>query len=197
MPTRSSEAIVPSFSPRLSAGGSPADAAWLFDAPGIVGIESAARDLLASTDGPAQYLLIFLLAATPLLEILVVIPIGVALGLNPLAVAVVAFFGNVVPIYGLILAHERVDRYLRARRGGRSPSKRGARARRIWATYGLPGLALSSPIITGVHVAALLALGLGSPRRSTAIWMTVGIALWTVFVTFVAVTGASILSGAL
>ena len=43
--------------------------------------ETWARELLVNADGTGQYLLIFLLAATPFLEILVVIPVGITLGL--------------------------------------------------------------------------------------------------------------------
>jgi hypothetical protein len=156
--------------------------------------EAWARELLTSADGLGQYLLIFLLAATPLLEILVVIPIGVTLGLNPVSVAIVAFLGNLLPIYGIIAAHERVDALLEQRRDGSEPSGRRKRARQLWDQYGLPGLAVASPISTGVHLAALLALGLGSTRRSTTLWMTGAIAAWTVVITVGSVTALSALS---
>ena len=142
-----------------------------------------ARELLADADGLGRYLLIFLLAAVPLLEILVVIPLGVGLGSQPLLVAIAAFFGNVLPIYGIIAAHERVDAYLARRRDDSEPSKRRQRAKQLWEKYGLPGLAVASPVSTGVHLAAVFALGLGSTRRSTALWMTASIAAWTVVIT--------------
>jgi len=155
--------------------------------------ETWARELITNADGVGQYLLISLLAATPLLEILVVIPIGITLGLQPVTVAIVAFFGNLLPVYGLILAHERVAAVLERRRETREPSGRHERARRLWNRYGLPGLAVASPISTGVHLAALLALGLGSTRRSTAVWMTGAIAVWTVVITASSVTALSTL----
>lgn len=142
-----------------------------------------ARELLADTDGLLGYSLIFVLAAIPLVEILVVIPLGVGLGFQPVAVAVAAFLGNLLPIYGIIVAHERVASYLEKRRDNEPPSSRRQRAKRLWDKYGLPGLALASPIITGVHLAAVFALGIGSPRRSTALWMTASIAAWTVVIT--------------
>jgi len=153
--------------------------------------ETWARELIADADGVGQYLLVFLLAATPLLEILVVIPIGVALGLQPVAVGIVAFFGNLLPIYAIIAAHERVAAVLARRRDSSEPSGRRKRAKQLWEKYGLPGLAVASPISTGVHLAALLALGLGSTRRSTAIWMTGAIAVWTVLITIGSMTALS------
>ena len=142
-----------------------------------------ARELLADADGLGGYALVFVLAAIPLLEILVVIPIGVGLGFQPIAVAIAAFLGNLLPIYGIIAAHERIEGYLERRQNESEPSKRRQRAKRLWNRYGLPGLAVASPISTGVHLAAVFALGLGSSRRSTAVWMTASIAAWTVVIT--------------
>ncbi|MEM4780342.1 MAG: small multi-drug export protein [Halalkalicoccus sp.] len=144
-----------------------------------------ARALIAGADGAVQYVLVFVLAATPLLEILVVIPIGVGLGLNAVGVAVVAFLGNALPIYGIVAFYGRLNAWYEARRDPRADelSARRIRARRIWSQYGLPGLALVSPILTGVHLAATLALAFGSEKRAVAGWMTVAIALWTVLLT--------------
>ncbi len=150
-----------------------------------------ARELLTDADGLGRYGLIFLLAAVPLLEILVVIPLGVSLGSQPVAVAVAAFLGNVLPIYGIIAAHERVETFLEERRDGSEPSKRRQRAKQLWNKYGLPGLAAASPISTGVHLAAVFALGLGSSRRATALWMTASIASWTVVITLGSVVALS------
>ncbi len=156
----------------------------------LVGLETLAQspevwahELLADADGLGGYGLIVLLAAVPLLEILVVIPIGVGLGFQPVAVAVAAFGGNLLPIYGLIVAHKRLEAYLENRKDDAEPSKRRQRAKQLWERYGLAGLAIASPVTTGVHLAAVFALGLGSSRRATALWMTASIAAWTVLIT--------------
>ena len=144
----------------------------------------SASDLIRRADGLVQYVVIFLLAAIPVVEILVVIPIGVGLGLNPVAVASFAFLGNVLPIYGIVLFYDRLRTWWRNRDGTTAESsKRKERARTIWSRYGLPGLALVSPVATGVHLAAAIALTVGSEGRSVAIWMTGAIALWTILLT--------------
>ncbi|MCU4742041.1 small multi-drug export protein [Halobacteria archaeon AArc-m2/3/4] len=164
---------------------------------GLEGFETQAREWIDAASGPWQYLLIFALAATPWLEILIVIPIGIALGLDPLTVAVVAFAGNVIPIYLIVTLFDRISTWLDRRRDDDADeqSARSARAKRVWRSYGLPGLALAAPILTGVHLAAVLAMGLGARKRATLGWMTVGIALWTVVITVVSVTGVSVLEG--
>ncbi|MFC4990505.1 small multi-drug export protein [Saliphagus infecundisoli] len=141
-------------------------------------------EFIRQADGNVQYIMIFVMAAVPVLEILIVIPIGIGLGLNPFAVAAFAFLGNVLPIYGIIVLYERLKTWWEDWTGSRSdPSKQKKRALVLWNRYGLPGLALVSPVATGVHLAAALALTVGSRKRSVAVWMTGAIALWTILLT--------------
>jgi len=139
-----------------------------------------------------EYLTVFALAATPLLELIVVIPLGIGYGLDPLGVAVVTVLGNGLPILAIVLLFDRW-RAWRARRGaavdGMGESGRWARARRLWDRYGIPGLALLAPLVTGVHIATVAALALGSPRRLVLGWMSASIAVWTAGVTFAVLGG--------
>jgi Ca2+/H+ antiporter, TMEM165/GDT1 family len=139
-----------------------------------------------------EYLTVFALAATPLLELIVVIPLGIGYGLDPLGVAVVTLLGNGLPILGIVLLFDRW-RAWRARRGdavgAATEAGRWARARRLWDRYGIPGLALLAPLVTGVHLATVAALTLGSPRRLVLGWMSASILVWTVGVTFAVLGG--------
>ncbi|MFC4437504.1 MULTISPECIES: small multi-drug export protein [Natrialbaceae] len=149
---------------------------------------------LEEATGILQYVLVFLFAAIPVIEILVVVPIAIGLGLNPVATGVVAFAGNVGSVYALLLFSRRIVAWWTGRRGNDGePSDRYARARRLWDRYGLPGVALGGPILTGVHVAALVALLAGSRSRTVAVWMTIGIAVWTVLLVLGSVAGFSLL----
>lgn len=153
--------------------------------------------LLEETSGLLQYVLVFVFAAIPIVEILVVVPVAIGLGLNPVATGVVAFAGNVGSVYALVAFHHRFSRWWRGQRGGtdtaESTGERYARARSLWDRYGLAGLSVGGPILTGVHIAALVALLAGSSTRSVAGWMTVGIGLWTVVLVTVSVFGFSLL----
>jgi Ca2+/H+ antiporter, TMEM165/GDT1 family len=146
-----------------------------------------------------EYLTVFALAATPLVELLVVIPVGIGFGLNPAVVAVVAAAGNALPILLVIALYDQGRRWWHARRhgsaeaapeaGGPAASRRGLRARRLWERYGTPGLALLAPLVTGVHIAAIVALALGSPSRRIAGWLMLSIGLWSAGVTVLTVLG--------
>ncbi|MBK1727292.1 small multi-drug export protein [Halorhodospira neutriphila] len=123
--------------------------------------------------------LVFVLAATPWIELVVVIPAGAAMGLPTLPVTATAFIGNALPVLAIVA----LFRWWERRRG---PVRRrwGPRARRVWRRYGLPGLALLAPVVTGIHMASVMALALGTPRRRTVQWMVASLAGWA------AVTGA-------
>lgn len=137
------------------------------------------------------YLTIVVLAATPWVEILVVIPFGIGIGLNPVLVGIFAFVGNVVPVYLIVVGFERFN-YWWARRRGKflvNPgdeswdSGRRARAKQIMRKYGIPGTALLGPILIGIHFGAILSILIGAPRNQIIAWMTGSLIIWTIIVT--------------
>ncbi|GAB3042219.1 hypothetical protein GCM10025298_35190 [Natronobiforma cellulositropha] len=152
-------------------------------------------DALGGESGSWQYVVVFVLASIPLLEVLVVVPPAIGLGLDPVLVGVFAFLGNAASAYGLIAFQQRVTVWWQRRRGGDDDEESGRfrRARRLWERFGLPGLALSAPVLTGTHIAAVVAMMLGARARSVAVWMTVGIGAWTLFLVVASVTGLSLL----
>lgn len=133
----------------------------------------------------SQYILIFILAATPWVELLLVIPIGLAMGLAPFPVALVAFAGNAVPVFIIVYGYKHWLIWRQSRSGKRTagPSRRKQRALNIWNRYGLPGLALSGPLLTGIHLATLIALVFKPARTRLLLWMNSSLFLWTVAVT--------------
>jgi hypothetical protein len=146
--------------------------------------------------GAIAYLLVFLAAATPVLEIVLVIPVGVAAGLSPIPVALLALAGNASTVAAVVLGGDRLRELLR-RRSEPKPegqeSKRMGRARHVFERWGVPGLAFLGPATTGTHVAAAAALALGASRRPVLVWMLVGLAVWAIGTTVVAVLGLDLL----
>lgn len=148
---------------------------------------------LEEATGLFQYLLVFLFAAIPVIEILVVIPIGIGVGLHPVTTGAVAFAGNVLSVGLLVVFQRRITTWWLARGDGSPRGGRVGRARRLWDRYGVPALGFGGPVLTGVHVAALVALLAGSRPRTVVAWMTVGIAVWTVILVVASVTTLSLL----
>ena len=149
---------------------------------------------LEEATGIVQYLLVFVFAAIPVVEILVVVPIAIGLGLDPVATGLFAFAGNVGSVYVLILFYDRLAAWWNSRSDEESePSDRYARARRLWDRYGLPGVSVGGPVLTGVHIAAIVALLAGSRSRTVAAWMTIGIGAWTIVLVAASAFGVSLL----
>jgi hypothetical protein len=137
------------------------------------------------------YLTVFVLAATPWIEILVVIPFGIGVGLNPVLVGILAFAGNALPIYLIVVGFERLNAWWAKRRGhflvnpsdDSWQSGRRARAMDIMRRYGVPGMALIGPILIGAHLAAVITILVKAPRELIIAWMTGSLAAWTFVIT--------------
>ncbi|HZG83720.1 small multi-drug export protein [Paenibacillus sp.] len=142
-----------------------------------------------------QFLVLFLLAAAPWMDVSLVVPLGVAWGLSPVWVGVTAFAGNFLLILLLGLFFKQIDHWRQARRerkGIVGPTKRETRSKAIWEKYGIPGLALLAPIFVGTDIAAVLALTLGASKTRVVGWMTISLALWTIVFAAASVYGLSL-----
>lgn len=128
-----------------------------------------------------EYVLVFLGAAIPWLEIGLVIPLGIIRGLSPFWVMLLAFAGNMLTILPLIIGFDKMKAWFADRRlrKAKAPSKRSKRGTKIWQKYGLPGLAMLGPILTGTHIAAFIGMALGATKRQVSQWMIISISLWT------------------
>ncbi len=142
-------------------------------------------------DALLQFALIFVLAATPWVELMVVIPMGAAMGLPVVPITVVAFIGNALPVFAVIALYRWWER-----RRGAVQRRWSQRALNVWERYGLPGLALLAPVITGIHLAAVMALTMGTSRQRTVQWMTASLAAWAIVTGAVTAAGVEIFTGA-
>jgi uncharacterized membrane protein len=146
-----------------------------------------------------SYVLVFLAAATPVLEVLVVIPAGVISGMPPVTTALVAAAGNLSTVALVALAGDRILGWWRQRRPDQDddrPSHRSQRARDVARRWGVPGLALLAPLTTGTHIATVAALATGSDTRRVLRWMAVGVAVWSAAAAAATAAGLDVLGSA-
>jgi Ca2+/H+ antiporter, TMEM165/GDT1 family len=127
-----------------------------------------------------SYFLVFLAAATPFLEVLVVIPAAVLAGLSPIPAAAVALTGNLSTVVLVAMTGDKLGSWWRRRSAEeKPPSRRSQRARRLAQRWGVPGLALLGPLTTGAHVATVAALATGTETRRVLGWMTLSLVAWS------------------
>ena len=74
-------------------------------------------------------------------------------------------------------------------------ARRRERIERVWKRYGIPGVALQAPLLTGPLLATVLALGLGAPPRPLLVWMIASIVFWGAALTGAAALGLSLFFG--
>ena len=131
-------------------------------------------------------------AAAGALDVWVGIITGMALGLSPALSGAVSIASALVGVTLAVVAGGRLQHLIyRSRR----LAKRRERIERVWKRYGIPGVALQAPLLTGPLLATVLALGLGAPPRPLLCWMLASIVLWGAVLTGGAALGLSIFRG--
>lgn len=131
------------------------------------------------------YILVFLLAAVPFVEAIILAPIAIFGGLSPLPVFLLAVSGNLLTVFFVIIFIERIKQW----RKKKDNEKRKARAQRIWQKYGVIGLTIIGPYFIGSHLSAFLSLLFGGTKKQVTIWITISVVGWTLVFTIIAVLG--------
>ena len=137
---------------------------------------------------------VFLAGATPFLEALIVVPVAILLGLDPVITTVVAVAGNAVTIGLFALSSRTIMGRIVARRHRRGLPRYSASTQRgmdIFEQYGVWSMAVLGPLVIGTQLGAAIAVSLGiSPSRATVI-VTAATVLWATLAAIVtlAITG--------
>ncbi len=127
-------------------------------------------------------------AAAGALDVWVGIITGLALGLSPASSGAASIAGAVVGVTLVVALGGRLRELVyRSER----LAKRRERIERAWKRYGIPGVALQAPLLTGPLLATLLALALGAPPRPLLLWMLASVVLWGVVLAAAAAVGFS------
>ncbi len=122
-------------------------------------------------------------------ELWAAVPTGFALGLHPLVIGITTAVGAILGTLAVVLLGERLRNWLVKRHGGKGQKKHPSLIQRIWHRYGLIGLGLLAPLLTGAPLGAALGLALGAPTGKLLVWLSIGIILWTIILTLIGVLG--------
>lgn len=128
-----------------------------------------------------QLLTVFGLGA---IELWAAIPTGFALGVNPLLTGFVSALGAIFGGILVTLLGERARAWIIRRRGAKvsGEGKEGV-VMRAWRRYGVAGLGLLAPWITGAPLGVALGLALGAPAGRLLFWTSVGIVICSIGLT--------------
>jgi hypothetical protein len=120
------------------------------------------------------------------------IPIGLALGLDPWAAGVAAAMGAALGTLAVSAVGDRIRSHPPTPLAKAATRQRGL-LYRIWASYGVPGLALAAPLFVGAPLGTAMGIILGAPTARLLLWTMLGIVFWSAGLTFVATIGLSAL----
>ncbi|MGZ7095884.1 MAG: small multi-drug export protein [Methanobacterium sp.] len=125
---------------------------------------------------------IILVFAASFMELWAGIPLGLALQLNPFLTGTVAALGAITAafIVSFFGAGAR-ERFINWRYKDKDLKK--GTFHKIWNKYGIIGLGLLSPLLFGAPLGAALGIVLGAERKALFMWMSIGIVLWSIFLT--------------
>ncbi len=116
---------------------------------------------------------VFLATAVPLVDAVVMVPLAIAFGLNPILTVILATAGVAIAILVFaFLSFNIRNRMIRRReaKGKTGESPRFEKAVRTFDKYGIYAMALAAPAFIGTQIAAMASVAAGvKPARASAL----------------------------
>ncbi|MFH1560555.1 MAG: small multi-drug export protein [Chloroflexota bacterium] len=122
-------------------------------------------------------------------ELWAAVPTGLALGLHPVVVGIIAAIGAILGALAVVLLGERVRTWLVRRHSGKDKKEQHGLVPRIWHRYGVIGLGLLAPLLTGAPLGVALGFILGESAGRLLFWTSLGIVLWSTVFTLAGALG--------
>lgn len=133
-------------------------------------------------------------AGLGILELWVAIPAGTALKLHPLLNGIASALGSIIAAVLIVFFGGRLRAWLLRKK--EKDEKNQGRIYKVWEKYGVIGLGMLSPLITGAPLGAAVGIALGAPPRRLIVWMSIGIVIWTILLTTISTLGFAIFQDA-
>ena len=130
-------------------------------------------------------------AGLGIIELWAAIPAGTALKLHPLLNGLAAGLGAIIGALLVILLGARLRKWLLKKKEKEQKNKGWIYS--IWEKYGVIGLGILSPLITGSLLGAAIGISLGASPKRLILWMSVGILFWTTVLTIISTLGFAVL----
>ena len=123
-----------------------------------------------------------------IIELWLGIPLGFFLNLNPILIIITSAAGSILSVYLVIILGDSIRKKLIKWRYGEQSTKKGS-IYSIWDKYGIIGLGLLSPLLFGAPLGAAIGIGLNAPQYRLLLWMSIGIVIWSIFLTLLGFFG--------
>ncbi len=130
--------------------------------------------------------------ALAILELWAAIPLGFVLGLHPLIIFITNVIGATIGVFIIVFTGERLRNWILKHHKTSTDGGKSGSIQKIWQKYGVIGLGLLAPLITGALLGAAIGIASGASKNRLLLWMTIGIIVWTVILVLLGVAGVEI-----
>ena len=122
---------------------------------------------------------------TAMFEIWVAIPIGIGFKLNPIITIIATFLGASAGSVLVILLGNGIQKLIL--RGHNQKIEKETTMKKIWNKYGVIGLGLLSPLLTGAPLGIAIGLLFNAEKKKLLIFVVLGILIWSIVFTLIGV----------
>lgn len=129
------------------------------------------------------------IAMISVLELWAAIPAGIALDVHPVLNAIASMTGAIFGVVLVASVGSRLREWLLKKKKRKDKDK--GKIYDVWNKYGVVGLGLLAPILTGALFGTAIGISLGAQKISLVIWMSIGIIIWTIILVTLASLGVT------
>jgi hypothetical protein len=121
------------------------------------------------------------------------IPVGIAIELEPSAIVLLTALGAITGSFIVQFFGAGIRERLLGTCKRLDPNSDSSLTGKVWHRYGIIGLGLIAPLVTGIPLGTAIAVALGGNKLKVSVCMVTGIVLWSVVLTLAALLGAAAL----
>lgn len=116
---------------------------------------------------------VFIASVIPFIDAIAMVPVGIALGVNPTLAVIAAVIGDAIAIVVFAYLSSTIRRRIIKRReakGKTGESPKFKKAIRTFDKYGIYGIAIAAPALIGTQIAAMASVAAGvKPGRASSL----------------------------
>lgn len=120
-------------------------------------------------------------------ELWAAIPAGIALNLHPVLNGFASMLGGIIGILLVAVIGNRLRDWLLRNKNKKDKPK--GKIYVIWEKYGVVGLGILAPVLTGALLGKAIGMTFGVPKGRLIMWMSIGVVLWSIVLTTLASMG--------
>lgn len=117
------------------------------------------------------------------LELWLAVPVGLAMDAGSVPTGVISVLGALSGTWLVLPFGEKLRKLVEEKTGFDMFAGNKGALYKIWLRYGVIGLGLLSPLISGAPIGVILGSAFGAEKKRMAFWVSAGVVIWGVIIT--------------